>query len=123
IQRNHGENEQAEEKFPRAAAGKQALQPRTSEPFQRYIEQHKRSNDQQHGRQHARFGDRGSGSHRQQPDDRRERRKIGEPIGQSNDGKRAKAQRKTQEHAKREIRSESRDKEWENLPEIENAPE
>src|SRR6266436_3180510 len=63
IQRNHGENKKAEEKFSSPSAGEQTLQPGTNEPLKRYIEQHEHSNDQKHGRKHAWFGDRGSGSH------------------------------------------------------------
>src|SRR6266478_629342 len=52
VQRNHGENEEAEEKFSCTAPGEQALQPRTDEPLERHVEQHEERNDQQHGRQH-----------------------------------------------------------------------
>src|SRR6266852_4033836 len=93
------------------------------EPINRHVEEHKHCDDQTHGRQNARFSYRRSKRHGQEPADRRNRGKIGEPIGQTDDVKRAEAQRKSQKRTKLEARAKPRNKNREDLPEKEDAPE
>src|SRR5260370_19173137 len=122
IQRNHREYKKAEEKFPGPSPREQALQPGTNEPLKSYVEQREHSNDQQHGRQHARLGDCGAGGHGKHPANRSERREISESIRQPNDVESAEIQRKSKQHAKLVSSNQTGYKNLGYLPETKKSP-
>src|SRR5882762_5617874 len=122
IQGNHRENKQSQEDLAGPAPGQQFFQPRANQSFNRHIEQHEHGDDQNHGRQNARFSYGRSKGHGQKPADRRNRGKIGEPIGQTDDVKGAETQRKSQERPKLEARAKPGNKNREDLAEKKNAP-